>query len=427
MYDFVFFMVLFRKVTWQEVVLKEKLSNAATSADTAVHRSRSSRIADIAAIEPILARVGQRNQLLVKIETRDGIVGWGESGLSTREAAVASTINHFADFLVGKDSRQIGRIWQEAYRSQYFEGGRVITAAMSAIDIALYDILGKRLGVPVHQLLGGRHRDVVPTFASLMVHSVDQALADTKTLVDAGWDCVRIYPAGFSNDITFDPRKSLGQTVETLTAMRETFGRELCIGVDLHHRYSPAEIVSFCNMLPPGTLDFLEEPIRSESPEAYAILRKMTRIPFAVGEEFASKWQAAPFLEQGLTQYMRLDICNIGGFTEAMKVAGWSERHYIDLMPHNPLGPICTAASVHMSAAVPNFSWLETRQSPVESLGFHDKTLFPVQVELNGPVYVVPDAPGLGIEVDEAAVRDSKPTHVECPHLSKADGSVTNW
>lgn len=138
--------------------------------------------------------------------------------------------------------------------------------------------------------------------------------------------------------------------------MREKFGADLSIGIDLHHRFSPAEVISFCNMLPAGTLDFLEEPIRSESPEAYATLRQMTNIPFAIGEEFASKWQPAPFLEQGLTQYVRIDLCNIGGFSEAMKISGWCERHYIDLMPHNPFGPVCTAASVHLSAAVPNFS-----------------------------------------------------------------------
>lgn len=381
----------------------------------------------IKSIEPLLARVGVRNQLLVRIETNDGIVGWGESGLSSREGAVAATIGHFAGFLVGKDANQIGRIWQEAYRSQYFEGGRVLTAAISAIDIALYDILGKRLGVPVHQLLGGKHRDVVPSFASFMANTVEQSLADAQTLVDAGWDCIRIYPNGFDGDGTFQPRTSLGKTVATLKALRAQFGPDLCIGIDLHHRYSPAEVASFCNLLPSGTLDFLEEPIRSESPEAYEKLRKLTTIPFAVGEEFASKWQAAPFLERGLTEYMRVDICNIGGFTEAMKVAGWSERYYVDLMPHNPLGPICTAATVHMSAAAPNFSWLETRQSPVENLGFHDEALFPVQVALDGPNYIVPDAPGLGVDVNEEAIRASEPTHIECPHLTKPDGSVTNW
>ncbi|TCL08314.1 galactonate dehydratase [Shimia isoporae] len=385
-----------------------------------------SSAASIAAIDPIIARVGGRNQLLVRVETEDGLIGWGESGLSSRETAVAAVIHDFARFLVGQDSRKIGRVWQECYRSQYFEGGRVLTAAISAIDIALHDLLGKRLEVPVHQLLGGKQRDVVPTFASFLATSDDQAVEATRVLVDAGWDCVRIYPAGFDSE-TFDPRASLGDTARTLTLLRETFGLSLCLGIDLHHRYTPVEIANFCAKLPAGVLDFLEEPIRCESTEAYAALRSLTDIPFAIGEEFASKWQAAPYLEQGLTQFMRFDICNIGGFTEAMKIAGMAERYYVDLMPHNPLGPICTAASVHLSAAVPNFSWLETRQSPVENLGFHDPALFPVQVDLDGPVYPVPDRPGLGVEVDEAALRASGTEHVECPHLSRPDGSVTNW
>lgn len=382
----------------------------------------------IAEIRPVLARVGVRNQLLVKVTTEDGIFGWGESGLSARESSVAATVEHFAEFLVGQDSRRIGRIWQEVYRSQYFEGGRVFTAALSAIDIALHDILGKRLGVPVHQLLGGKQRDVIPTFASVTAPTRAEVLDQTHQLVAAGWDCVRTVPSYFDNGTVYEPRKSLAGTVDELIALREEFGRELVLGIDFHHRLSLAEAASFCNMLPPGTLDFLEEPIRDEAPEAYRSLRSMTDIPFAVGEEFASKWQAGPYLEQGLTQYMRLDICNIGGFTEAMKVAGWSERFYIDLMPHNPLGPVCTAATVHMSAAVPNFSWLETRQSPVESLGFHDPVLFPQQVEMEGAVYIVPDTPGLGVSVDETAIAAAgAPVHVEPPHLSRPDGSVTNW
>lgn len=382
----------------------------------------------IAAIEPILARVGKRNQLLVKITTEDGIVGWGESGLSARENSVAANVRHFADFLVGQDSRQIGRIWQESYRSQYFEGGRVFTAAMSAIDIALHDILGKRLQVPVYQLLGGKHRDKVPAFATTNADDTEGTLKQVDMLREGGWDCIRILPGIWNTGEIFEPRKSIADTAERLIAVRAHVGREMTLGIDYHHRLSLAEAASFCNMLPAGTLDFLEEPIRDETPEAYRTLRTMTDIPFAVGEEFASKWQAGPYIEQGLTQYMRLDICNIGGFTEAMKVAGWCERHYIDLMPHNPLGPVCTAATVHLGAAVPNWSWVETRQAPTENLGFHDPKLFPVQVKMDGPFYITPDAPGLGVEVDEDAIRAAgAPEHVEPPHLRRPDGSVTNW
>ncbi|UWQ19921.1 mandelate racemase/muconate lactonizing enzyme family protein [Jannaschia sp. M317] len=384
--------------------------------------------ARIASIEPLLARVGIRNQLLVKITTEDGLVGWGESGLSAREAEVAACIRTYETFLKGQDSRRIGRIWQETYRSQYFEGGRVLTAAMSAVDIALYDLLGKRLGVPVYQLLGGMQRERVSSFASATGNDIDETVAQVRQLVDAGWTCVRLAPEYDQHNLVHDARASLRPTAEKLIAVREAFGKDLVLGIDYHHRLSPAETVSFCNMMPTGTLDFLEEPIRCETPEAYAHLRRMVDVPFAVGEEFASKWQAGPYLEQGLTQFMRLDICNIGGFTEAMKVAGWSERHYVDLMPHNPLGPVCTAATAHLCAAVPNFSWVETRQSPVESLGFHDPALFPVQVPMEGPDYVLTDTPGLGVEVDEDAIRAApQPEHFEPPHLRHPDGSVTNW
>src|SRR5690606_6800526 len=143
-------------------------------------------------------------------------------------------------------------------------------------------------------------------------------------------------------------------------------------------------------------------------------------------EEFASKWQFLPYIERGIHQFNRVDICNVGGFTEAMKVAGWSEAHYVDLMPHNPLGPVCTAATIHMSAAVPNFAWLETR-APERGLGFDNEDFFPVQPRLGRAVYPVRDAPGLGVEVKEALLARQSFEFWEAPHLRRNDGSVTNW
>ena len=152
----------------------------------------------------------------------------------------------------------------------------------------------------------------------------------------------------------------------------------------------------------------------------------MTDIPFAIGEEFASKWQFLPFIERGIHQFNRLDVCNVGGLTEAMKIAGWSEAHYVDLMPHNPLGPVCTAATVHFAAAVPNFAWLETR-APEAGLGFDNSDFFPVQPKLTGAVYPVSDAPGLGVEVNEDLIARQSFSFWEAPHLRRNDGSVTNW
>ena len=374
-------------------------------------------------------RVGHRNQLIVKVETDEGVHGWGEAGVSGRELAVQGAVRHYREFLVGRDPRRPGALWQEMYRSQYFEGGRILTGAISAIDIALYDITARALDVPVHQLLGGRQRDYVPCFATTGAGSLEQLISDTRLLLDNGWSVIRTGIASRppSGEGLFEPRESIGVTAEWLAALRAEIGPDPVLGIDYHHRLSVAEAASFCQRLPPGTLDFLEEPIRDESPEAYESLRTMTDVPFAIGEEFPSKWQFLPYVERGITQFARLDICNVGGFTEALKVAAMCEAHYIDLMPHNPLGPICTAASVHLGAAVPNFAWLEARVSPTGDLGFDDRGLFPVQLELEGDRIPVPDGPGLGVEFDEEAAAAQRFEFWEAPHLRRRDGSYTNW
>lgn len=387
-------------------------------------------------IKPYPVWVGNRNQLVVKVETDEGIYGLGESGLSGRELAVIGALRHFREFLIGQDPMQRGRIWQELYRSQYFEGGRVLLAAQSAIDIALYDIAGKALGVPVYQLLGGKQREVIPCFATASGGTGEQMLESVKLLWGHGWRVIRtmpLLPSPPADPNLFEPRESIGYTAKWLTRVREELGPDLTLGIDYHHRLSIAETASFCQRMPRGTLDFLEEPIRDEAPEAYEALRKLTEVPFAVGEEFASKWQFLPFIERHLTDFARLDICNVGGFTEAMKVAGWAEAHYIDLMPHNPLGPVCTAATIHLAAAVPNFAWLEVRVTQSENLyygksGINDADLlFPVQPRLVGNSFPVPTAPGLGVELDEALAQQHTWQFWEAPHFRRNDGSVTNW
>ena len=384
----------------------------------------------IASVASFPVWVGGRTQLLVKVTTDSGLKGWGESGLTSRERAVAGAVEHYGQWLVGRDPMNIGALWQEMYRSQYFEGGRVLTAAISAIDIALHDIKGKALGVPVWQLLGGRHRDFVDTFASVRSQDIGRVVELTHLLLDAGWSCIRL-PRMESHPDTpgrFEPWQSLTGTAEWMTRVREAVGRRAILGIDYHHRLSVAETASFCQRMPPGTLDWIEEPIRDESPEAYEALRRMTPIPFALGEEFASKWQFLPYVERDIAQYARIDICNVGGFTEAMKVAGWCEAHYVDLMPHNPLGPVCTAATVHLAAAVPNFAWAECRETPGEADGRQDSPVFVNRPVLDGARYPVPDTPGLGIDIDESRLAEAAPPALfEFPRLRRNDNSHTNW
>ena len=250
----------------------------------------------ITSITPVPVWVGGRIQLLVQVKTDSGLHGWGESGLTSRDQAVAGAVRHYAGWLVGRDPMNIGALWQEMYRSQYFEGGRVLTAAISAIDIALHDIKGKALGVPVWQLLGGKHRDYVDTFASVRAPSITQIIELTQQLMEAGWTCIRL-PRRESHPrkpSTFEPWQSLIATAQDLTRVREAVGPGAILGIDYHHRLSVAETASFCQRMPLGTLDWIEEPIRDETPEAYEALRRMTPIHIrASGEARISRCSCA--------------------------------------------------------------------------------------------------------------------------------------
>ena len=364
-------------------------------------------------------------QLVVKVEIDAGIYGVGEAGMPKRALAVIGAIQHYREFLLGRDPMRVGALWQEMYRSQYFEGGRILTAAIAAIDIALHDIAGKALGVPVYQLLGGKQRDYVPCFATTQVQSAEELIADANLLIENGWNVIRTGMAQRNQDI-FEPRESIGLTATWLTQLREAIGPEPVLGIDYHHRLNVAEAASFCHRMPPGTLDFLEEPIRDETPEAYESLRTMVDVPFAIGEEISSKWDFLPYIERGITNFVRLDVCNVGGLTEAAKVASLAEMHYIDLMPHNPLGTICTAATIHLAAAVPNFAWLEIRESPTERTERYDTNLFPVQPQAEGSRFPVPELPGLGVEFNEEFALANPAGIEQRRFLRRRDGSVTN-
>lgn len=199
--------------------------------------------------------------------------------------STAQAIEHFKQFLIGQDARNISALWQQMYRSQYFEGGRVLTAAMSAVDIALHDVVAKHLKCPVYQLLGGAHRHHVPVYVTCQAAMGQEAVEEAKKLAAEGWPCIRfggqnIYRSENVGDATvgymrrtynddpllFEPRESIAQTVEWMPKVREAVGNAVAIGIEYHHRLSVAEAANFIQKLPNGTLDWLEEPIRDESP-----------------------------------------------------------------------------------------------------------------------------------------------------------------
>lgn len=365
----------------------------------------------------------------MKVETDEGVYGWGESGVSSRELAVIGAIKHFREFLIGKDATRIGAIWQELYRGQYFEGGRILTGAISAIDIALWDIAGKALGVPIHRLLGGKQRDRIQCFITTTKPFDETLVEDAKALAEQGWRVIRATAGdlGSINEVReLDVRQSMADGAAILTETRQELGDSVTLGIDYHHRLTVAETASFCQRMPSGTLDFIEDPIRYQTPEAYETLRTMVDVPFAIGEECASKWDFMPYLERGITSFARIDICNVGGFSEAVKIAAAAESHYIDVMPHDPLGPICSAATIQLSAAIPNFAWCEV--PPYESRDNTDRDrLFVNPPDEQDCFYEVGDAPGHGVDVDEEAVAKQTFKYWEAPRMKKKDGSFTNW
>jgi galactonate dehydratase len=375
-------------------------------------------------------KVGHRNQFIVTIETDEGITGVGEGGISGRELAMQGMLEHFSGFLIGEDPRRIEHLWQTIYRGAYFEGGKITAATLSAVDIALWDILGKALGVPVYQLLGGASRERVQCFASPGVLNGPDCVERARELADSGWRFLRFVPGmgdtGWSDDHDdlYEPFESIALAVHWLGEIRRAMGSSVELSIDFHHRLSVAEAALFCQRVEPLHLHFVEEPIRAESAEAYRQLRNMTRVPFAIGEEFSSKWAFAPFIEQGLLNYARLDVSNVGGLTEAKKVAGWCEAHYIDVMAHNPLGPVTTAATIHLGAAIPNFAQLEYQHRLAAA---YPPDLFPVMPALDGDCFPLPTAPGLGVEFDPQAAEHYAFERWEAPHWKRRDGSYTNW
>jgi galactonate dehydratase len=384
----------------------------------------------ITAVRGYPVKVGIRNQFIVTVETDEGVTGVGEGGISGREAAMQGMLEHFSHFLIGEDPRRIEHLWQTMYRGAYFEGGKINAATLSAVDIALWDILGKSLGVPVYQLLGGATRDRVQCFATPGVLNGPECVQEARKLADEGWRYMRFVPGmpgpdwqGETGDV-FEPFESIELAVHWLGEIRRALGSSVELSIDFHHRLSVAEAAIFCQRVEPLHLQFVEEPIRAESPEAYRQLRTMTRVPFAIGEEFSSKWAFAPFVEQGLLNYARIDVSNVGGLTEAKKVAGWCEAHYIDVMPHNPLGPVTTAATIHLAASLPNFAQLEYQHQLADA---YPTDLFPLMSALDVDSFPLPIAPGLGVEFDPNAALDHAFEPWEAPHWSRRDGSYTNW
>ena len=377
----------------------------------------------ITAVKPVIVHSGARNFVFVKVETDEGIYGVGEAGLGRRAMAVAEVVRAFEPDLIGQDPSRIEHLWQVMFRGGFFPGGVVQTAAVSAVDIALWDLRGKVLGAPVYELLGGRTRDRVVCYPHTGGRTTDELVRNCQQKVDEGWRFVRLGLADPAGDSRFEPTRAVRHAIEQVRAVRRALGDEVEITVDVHTRLDPAASLQFCRAVEPYGLFFVEDPLRSENPASLRLLRERTSVPIAVGEQFASKWAFREVIEQDLMDYCRVDLCLAGGLTEARKIAGWCETHYISLAPHNPLGPVSTAACLHLCLASPLVGVQELPRVPGTQL----TDVFPAQVPFADGHLLPPDRPGLGIEFDEEAALAMPFEPTEGVALQRDDGSYTNW
>ncbi len=377
----------------------------------------------ITSIETYPVWGGSRNFLFVVVDTDAGIDGVGEAGITGRELAVMGAIEHFKPLLIGQDPARIEHIWQLLFRGGFFPAQRILTAAISAIDIALWDIKGKALGVPIYELLGGRARDKVVCYPHNAGHAVEVAPVVESCLQtkEKGWKFVRLGLP--SEEEILEPRRAVRTAIKQFQAVREALGDEIEIVFDAHTRLNLPEAVWFCREVEPFRPFFIEDPMRAENPDSFKMLRPRTSVPLAAGEQFSSKWEFRQLIEEEWIDYARVDVCIVGGFTEAKKIAGWCETHYINLAIHNPLGPVSTAACLQLNLACSNFGVQEQPQKPGTLLS----DVVPVQPEWEDGYLLPPDRPGLGIEFDRDAAKRHPFRMTELPHLRRLDGSVTNW
>ena len=368
---------------------------------------------------------------IVKVETDAGIYGLGEVGIRNWGGAIGKAIEHLSEVVIGQDPFSTEKLWQYMFRGGFFPADKVYSCAISAIDIALWDIKAKALEMPLYKLLGGPVRDKVICYPHTQGDTVADLLDNCKRHIEDGWKFVRWHqpetgPSSVyvNNMNTLEPIDSVRLAEEQIATIREAIGPDIQICFDMHTRLDTAHAVALCKAVEPYRPFFMEDPLRSENPASYRTLARHVSLPIAAGEQWATKWPFREVIEEELINYARIDLCIVGGITEALKITHWAETHYIDIVPHNPLGPVSAAACVALCMASTNVGVQEMPRRP----GSYATDLFPKQIEWEGGYAWCPDEPGMGVDFNEELALNSivDPTGWP-PQLRRNDGSFTNW
>jgi galactonate dehydratase len=365
----------------------------------------------------------------IVVDTDAGISGIGEIGIRFWGAAIEQAVAHLSEIVIGQDPWATEKIWQQMFRGGFFPADKVYACAISAIDIALWDIKGKSVDLPVYKLLGGPVRDKVICYPHTDGPTVEVLADNCKQLVDDGWKFLRwgLWPAGefaAKGHGILEPLESMKIAVEQMSCVRETVGPDIQICFDVHTRLDTTHVIQMCKDLEEFKPFFIEDPIRSENPASYRKLARHVNLPIAAGEQWATKWPFREVIEEETIDYARIDLCIVGGLTEALKITHWAETHFIDIVPHNPLGPVSAAACVSLDMASTNVGVQEMPKKP----GTYSTDFFPVQIQWDDGYAWANDAPGLGIEWDEEKMRNSIVPATGWPtQLRRNDGAFTNW
>ena len=366
--------------------------------------------------------------LFVRVETDAGAVGWGEASLEGHAEAVAGAFAALSDRFIGADAEAIEDVWQVAYRLGFYRGGPVLMSALSGLDQALWDLKGKALGVPVWQLLGGAVRTRVPVYAWIGGDRPHDVGENARARQGQGFHAVKM---NATEDLGWlDSPRKLDATVARVEAVQAA---GMDVGLDFHGRVHRAMARQLAKAVEPLRPLFIEEPVLSEHPEAVAQLAAHTTVPIALGERLYSRWDFKPFFEAGAVDIIQPDLSHAGGISECRRIAAMAEAYDVALAPHCPLGPIALAACLQVAVTSLNFVIQEM------SLGIHyndaehdlltycaDPSVFTVS---NGMV-AAPQAPGLGVEIDEAKVRDAASKMTKGwrnPVWRGPDGAVREW
>ena len=337
-----------------------------------------------------------RNWTFVTVETDGGVIGLGECTLLGMELAVTAAIDRMRNFLIGQDPTRIEHLWQQMYRHPFWRGGPVLSAAISGIDQALWDIAGKVAGLPVYKMLGGPVRDRVRCYVrpDFTGPAEDQALSAQAD----GFTGFKFGPEAAS---TLNSDMDLVRAAVTgASAIRQAVGPEMDLMIDFHGRLSPSVAAKSLEALRPFDLLFVEELIPPDNIAAYAqVATAVPSVPSATGERLYTRWGFRELIEGRGVPIIQPDICYCGGISELRRIAAYAEPNYIKVAPHNPNGPVGSAAAIHTVAAMPNFLILEYARKPPY---FEDVLRDPLVVK-DGH-FELSDRPGLGVELDEEFV-----------------------